>query len=42
MKNGKELYFPKGGRGFEGEPPVPPTNQNNLSYYYNGSTNKRI
>ena len=23
-ENGKELYFPKGGRGFEGEPGVPP------------------
>jgi len=23
-ENGKELYFPKGGRGFEGEPVVPP------------------
>ena len=24
-ENGKELYFPKGGRGFEGEPGVPPS-----------------
>jgi len=23
-ENGKELYYPKGGRGLEGEPGVPP------------------
>jgi len=23
-ENGKEVYFPKGGKGFEGEPGVPP------------------
>jgi len=30
-ENGKELYFPKGGRGFEGEPGVPPRWFNVLS-----------
>jgi len=26
-ENGKVLYFPKGGRGFEGEPGVPPSSE---------------
>jgi hypothetical protein len=40
MKNGKELYYPKGGRGFKGGPVVPPNSW--TFFFYAGYITKTV